>query len=374
MNLAQATRMVLEELGLTSKDGTPTTKKLPWRQSLGFKRREEDVRPVFWKNRNKTYVARTQDWDEFPNGRWGDARSPAFGELDAYGIGLKGTNEQNIKLWGKPETLRDIADIFIRFLNKQVDSLPWSESAITAESAEIRPQLIDLNKRGILTITSQPSVNGVISSHPIHGWGPKGGYVYQKAYLEVLVSPELLPDLIGRISQNPTMTFYAVNKAGDLRTNAPNAGPNAVTWGVFPGKEIVQPTIVETVSFLAWKDEAFRFGSDWARCHPADSPSRKVINSIMDSWYLVNIGIFYSRAFRPDLNAFKLTLKIPVDNDFHSTQSVFKLFHGLEIKNMDDPAATTKPVINGHHHLIGMSQLNGAYKIDDEAVKSEILT
>lgn len=284
--------MVLEELGLTSKDGTPTTKKLPWRQSLGFKRREEDVRPVFWKNRNKTYVARTQDWDEFPNGRWGDARSPAFGELDAYGIGLKGTNEQNIKLWGKPETLRDIADIFIRFLNKEIDSLPWSESAITAESAEIRPQLIDLNRRGILTITSQPSVNGVRSSDPVHGWGPQGGYVYQKAYLEVLVSPELLPDLIERISQDSTMTFYAVNKAGDLRTNAPNPGPNAVTWGVFPGKEIVQPTIVETVSFLAWKDEAFRFGSDWARCHPADTHSRKLINSIMDSWYLVNIGIF----------------------------------------------------------------------------------
>lgn len=292
MNLAQATRMVLEELGLTSRDGTPTTKKLPWRQSLGFKRREEDVRPVFWKNRNKTYVARTQDWDEFPNGRWGDARSPAFGELDAYGIGLKGTNEQNIKLWGKPETLRDIADIFIRFLNKEVHSLPWSESAITAESAEIRPQLIDLNKRGILTITSQPSVNGVSSTHSVHGWGPQGGYVYQKAYLEVLVSPELLPDLIKRISQDPTMTFYAVNKAGDLRTNAPNAGPNAVTWGVFPGKEIVQPTIVETVSFLAWKDEAFRFGSDWARCHPAESPSRKLINSIMDNWYLINIGTF----------------------------------------------------------------------------------
>ena len=102
MNLAQATRMVLDELGLTSKHGTPTTKALPWRQSLGFNRREEDVRPIFWKNRNKTYVARTQDWDEFPNGRWGDSRSPAFGELDAYGIGLKGTNEQNIKLWGKP--------------------------------------------------------------------------------------------------------------------------------------------------------------------------------------------------------------------------------------------------------------------------------
>jgi hypothetical protein len=28
---------------------------------------------------------------------------------------------------------------------------------------------------------------------------------------------------------------------------------NTVTWGVFPGKEIVQPTIIEEVSFRAWK-------------------------------------------------------------------------------------------------------------------------
>lgn len=28
-------------------------------------------------------------WDEFPNGRFGDARSPAYGELDGWGAGLK---------------------------------------------------------------------------------------------------------------------------------------------------------------------------------------------------------------------------------------------------------------------------------------------
>ena len=283
MNLAQATRMVLEELGLASYDGTPT-KALPWRQSLGLNRREEDVRPIFWKNRNKSYIQRTQDWDEFPNGRWGDSRSPAFGELDAYGIGLKGTNEQNIKLWGKPETLRDVANIFIRYLEKDLSTLPWSESAITSEADPIKSELVDLNKRGLLTMTSQPSVNGEKSNHPIHGWGPSGGYVYQKAYLELLLAPELVPELIRRIDQDPDMTFHAVNQAGDLRTNAPNDG-------VFPGKEIVQPTIVETISFLAWKDEAFRLGSDWANCYPAKSPSRRLIKDIMDNWYLVNIGM-----------------------------------------------------------------------------------
>jgi methylenetetrahydrofolate reductase (NADPH) len=41
----------------------------------------EDVRPINWANRPKSYLARTEVWDEFPNGRWGDGRSPAFGEL-----------------------------------------------------------------------------------------------------------------------------------------------------------------------------------------------------------------------------------------------------------------------------------------------------
>ena len=282
--------MVLEELGMVSLDGTPTKKTLPWRQSLGLNRREEDVRPIFWKNRNKSYVVRTRDWDEFPNGRWGDSRSPAFGELDAYGIGLKGTNEQNIKLWGTPRSLMDVADIFVRFLRQDLQSLPWSESPITGEADAIKTELVDLNRRGFLTINSQPSVNGVKSSHPIYGWGPHGGYVYQKAYLELLVAPSMIAELIDRIERDSDISFYAVNKAGDLRTNAPSDGPNAVTWGVFPGKEIVQPTIVETISFLAWKDEAFRLGSDWARCHPIPSPSRRLIDSIMEDWYLVNIG------------------------------------------------------------------------------------
>lgn len=28
------------------------------------------------------------DWDEFPNGRWGDSRSPAYGDLDGYPVSI----------------------------------------------------------------------------------------------------------------------------------------------------------------------------------------------------------------------------------------------------------------------------------------------
>ncbi len=290
MNLAQATRMLLEELDWMPSATRPLKQALPWKQSLGLGRRDEDVRPIFWRNRNKSYVSRTQDWDEFPNGRWGDSRSPAFGELDAYGIGLTGSSEQNRKKWGEPKSILDLATISVRYLENKLDSLPWSEAPLTSEADTIRDDMIALNKRGLITINSQPAVNGVKSSHPVHGWGPPNGYVYQKAYLELLVPPDVYPEVIARIEKNPDLTYYAVTKSGNLETNAPSEGPNAVTWGVFPGKEIVQPTIVESISFLAWKDEAFQLGTDWARCYDADSSSRALISSIMETWYLINIG------------------------------------------------------------------------------------
>lgn len=50
----------------------------------------------------------------------------------------------------------------------------------------------------------------------------------------------MLNDLVRRIERDPRITYYAVNRQGDLRTNTHSEGPNAVTWGVYPGKEIVQ--------------------------------------------------------------------------------------------------------------------------------------
>jgi methylenetetrahydrofolate reductase (NADPH) len=74
-----------------------------------------------------------------------------------------------------------------------------------------------------------------------------------QAYLEFFVSPDLLSRLVEHIERDGAITYYVLNKNGDLRTNTHSEGPNAVTWGVFPGKEVIQPTIVEAVSFMAWK-------------------------------------------------------------------------------------------------------------------------
>jgi methylenetetrahydrofolate reductase (NADPH) len=314
MNLAQATRMVLEDLSITpSTSGMALEKPLPWRQSLGLNRRDETVRPIFWRNRNTSYITRTADWDEFPNGRWGDSRSPAFGELDAYGIGLKGTNEANIKLWGRPRSLREVTSLFVAYLQGDLARLPWSEGAISGEADSIKDSLLSLNKRGFLTINSQPAINGASSTEPVYGWGPPGGWVYQKAYLELFVFPSTFQTVLKRLEANKNLTYYAVNRRGELITNTKDEGPNAVTWGIFPNREIVQPTIVETVSFLAWKDEAFRLGHDWSKCYPAGSSSRRLIETIMDECYLVNV----------------------VNNDFHQTHEIFKVFDDIETKDLD---------------------------------------
>lgn len=72
-----------------------------------------------------------------------------------------------------------------------------------------------------------------------------------QAYLEFFVSPENLTALISKIESNPQITYHAVNSLGDMRTNTTSEAPNAVTWGVFPHCEIVQPTIVESISFVS---------------------------------------------------------------------------------------------------------------------------
>ncbi|KAK1219646.1 methylenetetrahydrofolate reductase (NAD(P)H) met13 [Marasmius sp. AFHP31] len=318
MNLEKATKMLLEELNLVPR--VETLKPLPWRQSLTPSRRQETIRPIFWANRTKSYLSRTENWDEYPNGRFGDSRSPAYGELDGYGVWIKQTKEDALKLWGEPNSLADVSELFARFCQGDLVALPWSDQAPAGETSTISEKLARMNKMGFLTINSQPAVNGARSDDKVFGWGPSNGYVYQKAYLEFFVPPALLTILLSHIERDADITYYVINKRGDLRTNTHSDGPNAVTWGVFPGKEIVQPTIVEAVSFMAWKDEAYELGQQWAKIYDADSTSRKVICELMETCYLVNI----------------------VHNDFHDPDAIFRPFF-----KAGEEYAATKPT-NGH--------------------------
>jgi ABC-type uncharacterized transport system involved in gliding motility auxiliary subunit len=71
--------------------------------------------------------------------------------------------------------------------------------------------------------------------------------------LEFFASPEAAEKLFAAFEKDEDITYYAITSSGDLFTNVYTDTANAVTWGSFPGKEIVQPTVVEKVSFEAWK-------------------------------------------------------------------------------------------------------------------------
>jgi len=200
-------------------------------------------------------------WDEHPNGRFGDSRSPAYGELDGYGVSLKTSALKALQTWGRPTSAKDISAIFASYLQNEIDSLPWSDMPLMDETSAIVPHLLRLTKeKDWWTVGSQPVVDGASSEDPIYGFGPKGGYVYQKAFVEFWAEEEAVKALAKKMEDRKAekgvreLTFYAAGKGeGQWLTNMEKGDANAVTWGIFPGKEIITTTLIEEISFKSWK-------------------------------------------------------------------------------------------------------------------------
>lgn len=299
MNREVAITEVLRQLELwETKSGQPV---LPWKQSP-HARKSEDVRPIFWSTRPKSYVCRTSEWDQFPNGRWGNSSAPSFGDLKDYHIFYQKLDKKKILAeLGEVPNEQAVWKIFELFItgkpNKQghvIKSFPWCETELSLETNLLKEQLCELNKKGILTINSQPNVNGEPSNNQINGWGSPDGYVYQKAYLEFFMSRENLLYLIkaiDNIEKKSRVNYQIIDKSGEINlTNCDPEQPNAVTWGVFPGKEIIQPTVVDPLSFLSWKDEAFNLWHErWAVLYEQDSESRRTLEYIQNNYILVNL-------------------------------------------------------------------------------------
>ncbi|KAK4043469.1 hypothetical protein C8A01DRAFT_12961 [Parachaetomium inaequale] len=252
-------------------------------------------------------LGREATWDDFPNGRWGDARSPAYGQIDGYGVSLHVTNAQARQLWGTPAAAADVSAIFIRHLRGELPTIPWNEESFSAETDKIRDQLVALNSKGWWTLASQPAVNGLRSGDATFGWGPQNGFVFQKAFVEFFLPSKdwaVLEAKLNRPEMKDVVCFYATNVKGDFVSSdtalsAAGAGgdlaeereasTNAVTWGVFPGKEIVTPTIIEEVSFRAWSEEAFGIWGEWAKIYDKGSASERFLEGIRADAWLVNI-------------------------------------------------------------------------------------
>ncbi|XP_064642240.1 methylenetetrahydrofolate reductase (NADPH)-like isoform X2 [Lineus longissimus] len=263
LNREIATISILKQIGLWTEE---VQRPLPWKQTANHMRSCEEVRPIFWGARPKSYVYRTSHWDEYPNGRWGNSASAAFGELkDYYLFYLKSKTpkEDQLKMWGYELTCeQDVWDVFYNFVTKdknkngvKVKTIPWCDDDLALETQPIVDRLASINKRGVLTINSQPNVSCLPSSDPIHGWGSPGGYVFQKAYLEFFTSKENVDHLKEVLKKyGDRINYHIINYNAEVDySNCDEMQPLAVTWGVFPGKEIMQPTVVDPIAFKFWK-------------------------------------------------------------------------------------------------------------------------
>jgi methylenetetrahydrofolate reductase (NADPH) len=108
-----------------------------------------------------------------------------------------------------------MSDVFISYLSGKIKKFPFSEGPIAAETSDISESLRELNSNKILTINSQPKVNGVKSSDTKFGWGPDNGYIYQKAYFEFFIHPQLIQPLVEFLHGYEDITFQAINAAGE---------------------------------------------------------------------------------------------------------------------------------------------------------------
>lgn len=335
MNLERSTIMCLERLNLVDQVKSHETiggAILPWRKSLHPSRQNETIRPIFWQNRKHSYISRTSTWDEFPNGRWGDSSSPAFGDIDLNATDLLRQSPKRVfELWGSPQCLKEFTDLVIAYLKGDLKSMPWSDGPIGKDTSIMVEDLINLNRKGFITINSQPPLNSTKSNDKVYGWGPKNGYVFQKQYLEFFCHKSVMPKLLDLVdSFNKTsednarvLTYYVVDKNGELITNTNEEDVNAVTWGVFPGEEIVQPTIVERTSFLAWKDEAYSLISEWVRIFESDLAKEFIKGKETE----VHNFAEFMRKFGDEFVLCNI-----VNNNFtDDVKALFNVFEGLEI-------------------------------------------
>ncbi|GLT92836.1 hypothetical protein SLE2022_106510 [Rubroshorea leprosula] len=291
LNMEKSALAILVNLGLIEE--SKISRSLPWRRPTNVFRVKEDVRPIFWANRPKSYITRTLGWEQYPHGRWGDSHNPSYGALSDHQFMRPRSRDKKLQEeWVTPlKSIEDIQEKFKQFCLGELRSSPWSElDGLQPETKIINEQLEKINLKGFLTINSQPAVNGERSDSPSVGWGGPGGYVYQKAYLEFFCSRDKLNALVEKSRAFTYLTYIAINKEGSFISNVGLGDVNAVTWGAFPAKEIIQPTVVDPNSFMVWKDEAFEIWSrSWANLYPEDDPSKKLLEEVQSSYYLVSL-------------------------------------------------------------------------------------
>ncbi len=99
-------------------------------------------------------------------------------------------------------------------------------SAYERDLANSRSSLIAQPTRwrgkGWWSVGSQPAVDGAPSTDPVVGFGPAGGFIFQKSFVELFMSTsdkDRLTQRIDALGPNAQITYFAGNAKGDFASN-----------------------------------------------------------------------------------------------------------------------------------------------------------
>merc|ERR1719247_2437457 len=150
LNLEKSATAICEKLGLV--DESLQQKEYPFNRSTGT-RGVESTRPIFWAQRTKSYVERTQDWKEFPDGRFGQKNTDAFKPTDRLPKPAEDVAKKLSEEWRFSDEA-GLSELFVNFLTpgSAVTQLPWCQEKPGFEMVAIRSQLSEMCRAGMLTI------------------------------------------------------------------------------------------------------------------------------------------------------------------------------------------------------------------------------
>jgi methylenetetrahydrofolate reductase (NADPH) len=191
-----------------------------------------------------------------------------------------------------PAPPRFVKALFGRYYSGSMALFPWSESAYSGGPA-LAAKFSALIAAGMLPVNGQLSVNGADSSDNAAGWGGPDGRVNARSYVEAFVPVDAYKALLPKL-QASGVSFLAATKDGACSdAGGPVAAPGAVSavaWGVFPGREVVQPYVLDAPAFRAWAAEAFAlWGAELGGAYEEGSATAGALAAIADSHVLVAV-------------------------------------------------------------------------------------
>ena len=190
-------------------------------------------------------------------------------------------------MWGGSEAVTCEEDVWRMvqsyYSGSEVTITPWCSEAVSGQARLVTSILASLASSGVLTTNCQVAATNVPSEDPVIGWGPPGGFISQKGYLEFLMPKSRLASLLACVQSHPGVSYQVVSS--DMMVDLTNLEDRdqalAVTWAVFPGQELVTPTITQPRLFPSWSREVFTLlEAGWGGLYPEDSPARSVIKDV----------------------------------------------------------------------------------------------